>query len=67
MDGYEVSGFDDLINDHPNQIKLASNQWQSHNEIRANIIPLSIWNTQWLHQTSRFHVTSFDLPLGITF
>jgi hypothetical protein len=48
VDGYEVSGFGESIHDHPNRIKLAGNQRQSHNEIYANVIPLPIQNTQWL-------------------
>jgi hypothetical protein len=67
VDGYEVSRFGESINDHPNRIILAGSQRQSHNEIHANIISLPVWNTQWLQQSSRFHVISLDLLAGITF
>jgi hypothetical protein len=48
LDGYGLGGFGDLINDHPNQVKLASNERQSHNEVHSNVIPLPNWNTQRL-------------------
>jgi hypothetical protein len=67
VDGYEVSGFGESIHDHPNQIKLAGSQRQSHNEIHANVTPLPIRNTQRLQQSSRFHVISLNLLTCITF
>jgi hypothetical protein len=42
MNGYEVSGFGESIDNHPNRIKLAGSQWQTHNEVHANIISLPI-------------------------
>jgi hypothetical protein len=48
VDGYEVSGFGESINDHPNRVKFADSQLQTHNEVHANVIPLPIQNTQWL-------------------
>jgi hypothetical protein len=67
VDGYKVSRFGESMNDHPNQIKLAGSQWQSHNEIHANIIPLPIRNTQWLQQLSGFHVIGLGLMTGNIF
>jgi hypothetical protein len=34
------------IDDHPNRVKLAGSQRQTHNKVHANVIPLPIWNTQ---------------------
>jgi hypothetical protein len=42
VDRYEVGEFGESIHDHPNRIKLAGSQRQSHNKIHANIIPLPI-------------------------
>jgi hypothetical protein len=44
-DRYEVGRFGEPVNDLPNRIKLVGNQWQTHNEVHANIIPLPIQNT----------------------
>jgi hypothetical protein len=35
-DGYEVSGFGELIHDHPNRIKVVDSQWQTHDKVHAN-------------------------------
>jgi hypothetical protein len=40
VDGYEVGRFGESIHDHPNLIKLASHQWQTHDEVHAYVIPL---------------------------
>jgi hypothetical protein len=48
VDEYEVSGFGEFIYDHPNRIKLEGQSKQSHNQMHAIIVPLPIWNTQWL-------------------
>jgi hypothetical protein len=67
VDGYEVNGFGESIHDHPNRVKLVGSQRQTHNKIHAYVIPLSIWNTQWLQQSPSFHIVSFNLSTGITF
>jgi hypothetical protein len=66
VDGYEVSRFGESIHVHPNRIKLAGSQRQTHNEIHAYVIPLLVRNTQWLQQSSMFHVVGLYLPVGIT-
>jgi hypothetical protein len=38
VDGYKVSGFGESVHDHPNQVKLASSQQETHNEIHAYVI-----------------------------
>jgi hypothetical protein len=67
MNRYEVSRFGESIHDHPNRIKLVGSQWQTHNEVHADVILLPIQNTQRLQQTFRFHIISLDLSAGITF
>jgi hypothetical protein len=67
VDGYEVSGFGESVHDHPNQIKLAGSQRQTHTEIYAYVIPLPMQNTQWLQQSPRLHIVSFNLLAGIAF
>jgi hypothetical protein len=45
MDGYEVSRFGESIHDHPNRIKLAGGQRQTHIEVHTNVISLPTRNT----------------------
>jgi hypothetical protein len=66
VDRHEVGGFGELINDHPNRVKLAGNQCQSHNEVHANVIPLPARNAQRLSQSSKLHIGGLDLSVGIT-
>jgi hypothetical protein len=66
VDGYEVGGLGESIHVHPNRVKLADSQWQSHNEAHANVITLSFWNAQRLQQYSRLQIVSLDFPTGIT-
>jgi hypothetical protein len=35
-----VGRFGESIHDHSNHVKLAGTQWQAHNEVHANVIPL---------------------------
>jgi hypothetical protein len=67
VDGYEVGGFGESINDHQNRIKLVGSQRQTQNEVHTNIISLPIWNPQRLQQTFMLHIVSIDLTAGITF
>jgi hypothetical protein len=48
VDEYEVGGFGESIHDHANRMKLAGDQWQTDDEVHANIIPLPFWNAQRL-------------------
>jgi hypothetical protein len=65
--GYEVSIFGELIYNHPNRVILAGSQWQTHNEVHTNVIPLLIWNTQRLQQSSGLHIIGLDLSTSVTF
>jgi hypothetical protein len=66
VDAYEMDRFGESIHDHPNRVKLTGSQWQAHDEIYANVIPLPIQNAQWLQQSSRIHIVGLDLLVGIT-
>jgi hypothetical protein len=48
VDEYEVGEFGESIHNHPNGMKLASHQWQTHDEVHANVIPLPFCNAQRL-------------------
>jgi hypothetical protein len=67
VDGYEVSGFDESVHDQPNRIKLVGSQRQIQNEIHAYVVSLLISNTQWLQQSSRLHIVTFNVLIGIAF
>jgi hypothetical protein len=66
VDRYEVGGFGKLIHDHPNQVILVGRQWQTHDEVHANVIPLPLRNAWRLQQSSKLHIIGLDLLVSIT-
>jgi hypothetical protein len=48
------------VDDHPNGVKLAIGEGQTHNEIHTDVFPFPGTNTQRLQQSSMYHTISLD-------
>jgi hypothetical protein len=59
----EMSGLGEPINDHPDGIKLAGRERETHNEIYVDVIPFLSMNIQRLQQSDRSHMIGLD-PLA---
>jgi hypothetical protein len=63
----EMSGLGELINDHPDGIKLVGRERQTHNEIHADIFQFPSRNIQRLQQSGRTHMIGLDRSAHVAF
>jgi hypothetical protein len=63
----EMSRLSEPINDHPDGIKLAGRERQTHNEIHNDVFPLLGRNIQRLQQSDMSHMISLDSSTCIAF
>jgi hypothetical protein len=62
-----MSRLGELINDHPDEIKLVGRERQTHNEIHADVFSFPSRNIQRLQQSSRPYVIGLDPLTCVTF
>lgn len=48
LDGYEVGALGKLVNYNLDSIIPNNSSWKSHYKVHQNVLPLPIWDWQWL-------------------